>query len=54
MITELAYKNKPKSKRKKHTTIAKKEWLSAYLFLLPAAVFFFRVCYITYDWWISY
>lgn len=40
MITELAYKNKPKSKRKKHTTIAKKEWLSAYLFLLPAAVFF--------------
>ncbi|MBX7361196.1 carbohydrate ABC transporter permease [Clostridium chauvoei] len=40
MVTELANNKKPKFKVKKHSKLAKKEWLSAYLFLLPAAIFF--------------
>ena len=40
MVTELAREKQPKIKVKKHSKIAKKEWLSAYLFLLPAAIFF--------------
>ena len=40
MVTELAREKQPKIKIKKHSKIAKKEWLSAYLFLLPAAIFF--------------
>lgn len=40
MITELADNKSPEIKRKKHSKLAKKEWLAAYLFLLPAAIFF--------------
>lgn len=40
MVTELADNKSPKIKRKKYSKLAKKEWLAAYLFLLPAAIFF--------------
>lgn len=40
MVTELADNKSLKIKRKKSSKLAKKEWLSAYLFLLPAAIFF--------------
>lgn len=40
MVTELQNKKQTKIKIKKHTKMAKKEWLAAYLFLLPAAIFF--------------
>lgn len=40
MVTELNDNKEPKIKLNKHTRMAKKEWLAAYLFLLPAAVFF--------------
>lgn len=40
MVTELADNKSPNIKRKKHSKLAKREWLTAYLFLLPAAIFF--------------
>ncbi|GAB6169056.1 sugar ABC transporter permease [Clostridium carnis] len=40
MVTELSDGKQPKIKMNKHTRLAKKEWLTAYLFLLPAAIFF--------------
>lgn len=40
MVTELADNKIPNIKRKKHSKLAKKEWLAAYLFLLPAGIFF--------------
>lgn len=40
MVTELTDSKSPEIKRKKHSKLAKREWLTAYLFLLPAAIFF--------------
>jgi len=40
MVTELADNKSLEIKRKKASKLAKKEWLAAYLFLLPAAIFF--------------
>lgn len=40
MVTEIENIKKHRVIKKKHTKTAKKEWFSAYLFLLPAAVFF--------------
>lgn len=40
MVNELADNKSVKIKNKKYSNLAKKEWLAAYLFLLPAAVFF--------------
>ncbi|MGL5244194.1 MAG: carbohydrate ABC transporter permease [Sarcina sp.] len=37
---EINKKAKNKFKRTKHSKLAKKEWLAAYLFLVPAAIFF--------------